>query len=886
MISPQLGALVPAGVDENVMTLWRIGVSLLLACLGFIIAPAGPLQDGIWLLVSFGSVAAVVVGIRAHRPESPRPWRTLAAALSLLAVGGALGVPAVAAAFGAWSALLGPLESVLYLTGYLGMGLASLRFARSVVPEGDSEALLDGCIVMVSLVTVLWGALFAAGSGGGSATALVRATLVVLVVTPSWSAAMAVRVLFVTGARIASVWLLSVAVAAGFAANTAYGILLRDGVTGMPRWVVGCWLLAYAAAGAAALHPSMQALARPAQRAEDTLPIARVAVLGAALFGPPLGLLLVDGGRHSATIVGSLLLSALVCWRFAGLIRRHLEDRAALTVRSDRQAVLAAIAERGLRNPSFEEFVAEVEAAITGHIPGLTGTYLDAKLAGRSARSGFQLTPVVGRTTRHGFLLAEGNREAQGEEADFLLTLAALLAGFLDRHEADEDMRRRALHDHLTGLPNRTLLLDRLDRAVGQHRRHGTALAVLFIDLDGFKQVNDTLGHAAGDALLRGVAARLAGAVRATDTVARFSGDEFVILVQGATQDGVRVLAGQILGVVTEPMVIGDRDVVVGASIGLVCADEDMSDPAELLLHADWAMYRAKAGGRGRVEEFDVAARADYRRRLQLELDLPLAVDDGQLRLCYRPVRSLGPDPSGDALVGVEAIVRWEHPELGSITAAEVLDLAEATGLAHVVLDWTLYEAGRALARWRGALPLTAPFTVRVGLSAGQLGHPLLHDRLRHCLAMTGALAAHLLLAVADEVLVSHDQDELVTTLDRLRALGLCIGLDDRGTGSASLTRLRTVPIDVWLMDRRTVRSLASGRTDHAIVVALADVVHRAGVVTLARGIEDAMGAELVRSLGCGMVEGAHVGGDLLPEEVDVALALAHPAERSVELQR
>jgi diguanylate cyclase (GGDEF)-like protein len=581
--------------------------------------PRGLAADVVWQAVTFGAACCVAIGMRVHRPEDDRAWRVIRGSLLLIALAGLVGAESFGIPEDQPAAAVTPL---LYLLAYLGLGWGSVECVHTLLPAGDRAALLDGAIVMVALLTVLWGTALTS-LDADALTGAQQATLVVMSLVPAWVLSMNLRLLFVTGFAVPSAWLLATAGAIALGVNTSFAVLLSNGATRSPVWVNVLWMVGLACVALAALHPSMRRLARRADAHDDVLPFARLAVLGLALVAPPVLLLLAgqQEGREAPAMLGSALVSILVCWRFAGVVRHQSAVKAQLRTRADRQASLSALAEQALRDVPHDDFVAAIEQAVTTHLPGHVGTYVSTDRSGRGVVMGFQLTPVAGAHRRHGFLLAEGGSEVEGEDADFLRTLAALLAGFLDRHEADRVMRHRALHDDLTGLPNRALLLERLDRAIVRRRREGQPVGLLFVDLDGFKRVNDTIGHAAGDDLLREVTGRLGDEVRRDDTLARLAGDEFVVLLDDVDRPDALDMGTRLLDALQQPFSIAGRRVTIGASVGFAMATDDLVHPDELLQQADWVMYEAKAAGRNQLREFDDCARRAYAHRHDLTAD-------------------------------------------------------------------------------------------------------------------------------------------------------------------------------------------------------------------------------------------------------------------------
>ena len=409
-----------------------------------------------------------------------------------------------------------------------------------------------------------------------------------------------------------------------------------------------------------------------------------------------------------------------------------------------------------------------------------------------------------------------------------------------------EQARHAALHDSLTELPNRTLLAERLGLALAQTRRHDGALAVLSLDLDRFKQVNDTLGHDAGDALLRAVAHRLRGCMRDGDTVARLGGDEFAVLQNSveAAQD-VAALSERLVETLSAPYDISGQQVVIGASVGFAMAPGDAADPEQLLKMADIALYRAKADGRGTFRSFKPGMDAKLQARRVLELDLRRALGTAEFELHYQPLVNLA---SGKVTV-FEALLRWNHPERGRVPPAEFVPLAEETGLIVQLGAWVLQQACLAAARW------PEPVRVAVNLSAVQFQTSGVVPAVASALALSGLRPERLELEITETVLL-HDARAAIAILRELRAIGVRIAMDDFGTGYSSLGYLRSFPFDKIKIDQCFVRDIGSSEDCRAIVRAVTGLGLSLGIATTAEGVETLEQLAQVRAEGCQEVQG------------------------------
>ncbi len=433
----------------------------------------------------------------------------------------------------------------------------------------------------------------------------------------------------------------------------------------------------------------------------------------------------------------------------------------------------------------------------------------------------------------------------------FEVTRGALEAQ-LAEHRAR--LEHQALHDPLTGLANRVLLLDRIEHAVESASRRATRIAVLFMDIDYFKSVNDASGHSAGDQLLVQAARRLSAVVRPNDTVARLGGDEFVVLCEDLVDpvpEGVAV-AERIASRFEEPFVVGDRAAVVAASIGVAVAED--GDTAEALLgRADHAMYRAKQLGRGRIEVYDPSIDHQETRRAEISAALHRAVADRQFRIVYQDVLEIG----SRRVIAREALLRWRHPTLGSVPPSEFVPIAETEGLITSIGRWVLAEACRDCVAWRDAGE--PGVGVSVNVSGMQLSDVEFPGDVEHALKESG-LPPDALTVDVTETLFMTDQAGARDGLDRLRALGVRVAIDDFGTGYSLLSWLARLPVDVVKVDRSFVAALGLVDRQAAIVDTMIYLSHKLGLLVVAEGVEtDAQLANL-SDLGCDAAQGFLLG--------------------------
>jgi diguanylate cyclase (GGDEF)-like protein/PAS domain S-box-containing protein len=436
------------------------------------------------------------------------------------------------------------------------------------------------------------------------------------------------------------------------------------------------------------------------------------------------------------------------------------------------------------------------------------------------------------------------------DEAGAVARVVRVSLDITERKAAEERVRHLAHHDPLTDLPNRAFLNDVLERALARAARHGRGLALMLVDLDRFKEINDTLGHPVGDALLVEVARRMTRCLRRGDTLARMGGDEFAVLQEDLeSSEEATALAQRILDELADPFVLGSHTVVSGASIGIAIAPYDGNDVAELARHADLALYKAKGEGRNRARLFEPAMNHQLRERLALEQALRAAIDAEAFELHYQPQQRLG----DGRIVGVEALLRWRHPERGSIPPDRFIPLAEETGLIVPLSDWVLREACRQARRWHDAGH--GPLRISVNLSAELLGRQDVVAAARAALAESGIEAHWLELELTESMLV-RDADQAQRVLGELRALGVGLALDDFGTGYSSLAYLQRFPLDALKIDRGFVADLDRHGSALRIVEAIIRLAHGLHLRVVAEGVETIEQRTTLRRVGCDEIQG------------------------------
>ena len=437
-----------------------------------------------------------------------------------------------------------------------------------------------------------------------------------------------------------------------------------------------------------------------------------------------------------------------------------------------------------------------------------------------------------------------------------------------EQRETEQSLIKQAFHDELTGLPNRALLIDRMTHALAASERSGQPIGVLFIDLDGFKTINDTLGHPVGDTALTKVAERLTAIVRPGDTLARIGGDEFLMLCAGT--DGARgatAVARRILGAFAQPFVLEGREIDIGASIG-IATSMGSEDPNQIIENADTAMYEAKHEGRGRFAIHNETDQSLALERIDTEEALRRAVHNGELRLHYQPELDL----ESGRIVGFEALVRWQRPDGRLVPPIEFIPLAEETGIIVDLGRWVIAEACRQASLWRVyRTPDQEPVRIWVNLSARQLGDPDLVPFVERTVEAAGISTDEICLEITESALMD-DATAATEQLDQLRRIGISLGIDDFGTGWSQFAYLQRLPLDVLKIDRSFVSGLASDHAAATIVAAIIDLAHALGLIVIAEGVESEDQLAVLRELDCDQALGFLFSEPREPAAFDHAL--------------
>ena len=839
--------------------------------------PGGTMLAGI--VAPLACSAAIAAGQRRHSPDRAWVWSLLAWATALFGVGGV-----VAAASGLASGGPGPMFSVadtFYLAGYAVLAAGVLAVLRSRLPRRPPGHGLDAAVLLIALgvaiqelmVEPLWYANHGWARVPSVLYPLMGAVMVLLVA----------RLLALPGTRPRAAWLLTASLAAAVGGDLALAAdRLHDPATQGTLALLPT-LFCYALGGLAALHPSMVELTRPVPLPPPRFHPLRAVGLWAALVTPA-AVAVIAQLRHDEVDTPILFLPTAVIAllgliRLRGLFaeRQRLDTQVAAReayyheILSHTANAVAVVGPEGpfrYTNPVFATKLAlgpEDVLLDLVHPDDRNAAEVALSDAVLGANARCELRPARGQEHSTWFDTTFSPLPADGESGRSAVLV--VMHDITERRNFEAELRHQTLHDGLTGLPNRLLLMDRLDQSLSRGRRRNAPPALLFVDLDHFKTVNDSLGHAVGDRLLRAVADRLRGAVREEDTVVRLGGDEFAVLVespQGA--GGPEVVADRLLQMLRPSFDLTAGRVTVSASIGIATAGLGTSG-AELLREADLAMYRAKAAGRNGFAVFRPEMSEAVAERMRLETDLGIALAEEQFHLLYQPIMDLGTG----TVKGVEALVRWDHPVDGRITPDRFIAVAEENGAIADLGRWVLREATRAAAR------MPAPLYMSVNVSPRQLASDRFVADVEAALEQSGIEPRRLVLEITESMLM-HDMTASTARLGALKELGVHLAVDDFGTGYSSLAYLQQFPIDVLKIDRSFITPMTNNPEAGAIVRALVEMGRALGLRTVAEGVERPEQADRLQQDRCDFAQGYLYSKPIELEAFETFLAVHGPS--------
>ncbi|HSK91998.1 MAG TPA: bifunctional diguanylate cyclase/phosphodiesterase [Euzebyales bacterium] len=850
----------------------------------------GAVGEAAYLVATLSGAALAWSGAGRLPGAARRTWRVIGAGLAMSAVGD------LTYSGYLWTAGEVPgasLADVGWLGCYvlLAVGVFRLAGATRTRAAGDVDALLDAAAVGIVALIVVWYASIRVIVGDASTPAFVRVVWAAYPILDAVLLALAVRLLL-GGVPRRSMVLLATGVGCWLVADFAYVLWAAEGTYGVSlelAWMVGPVLI-----GAAAWSPVHRGT--PPAGGTGSVGAARLMLLTVPILVP--NVIDIWGNAQGfdpdpvLLLAVTTTLASLVYVRAWRLLTANARARSALRSRQRYFEALAA-------NSSDASLVVDRDGRLA--TDWVVPEPLRSGGAAASGLRGVDATELLGWASPEGFrrLLDRardlagiatsqelGYVDAAGRSRWMLVRACDLtsdpdvrgvvlnLHDVTERKEIEQALEHRALHDALTGLPNRVLLRDRVEQALRRADRNQRTIAVAYLDLDGFKRVNDSLGHDAGDELLRRVAHRLTASVRPADTVARLGGDEFAILIEDVADDAVTQIVDRVVRELGAPVRLDERPVVAPASVGLAVSERDAT-AMSLLRDADVAMYRAKAIGGNQWVRYEPQMRTLVEEQLRLEADLVTALGDDQFELLYQPVMQL----ETNTVVGFEALLRWHHPELGLITPDRFIPIAERTGLIEPIGRWVLETACGTLAGWRGRD--RRGLTMAVNVSGRQLASDRFVADVAAVIERTGVSADRVVLEMTETVLV-EDVAGVGVRLQELRELGVRLAIDDFGTGYSSLGYLRQFPIDILKIDQSFVNTIVEPGAVPPIVRGLLDLAATLQLETVAEGIELEVQHEQLRDGRCEMGQGYLFARPMPFDEADRIVAALSVASEDV----
>ena len=865
--------------------------ALALLCVVHAARPDGLIGDSSYVIVTLGA-GLIGLGVASRRPMPERRsllW--IAVGVTCSGIGDLLymiiqridGVAPDAS-----------IADIFYLASYVafGIGLLMMLQSTSSVRSLDIDSLIDtGSFAVFAMIVV--GVVVGVGDDVFRNQSLSVVARLVWVAYPILDAALlAVLLRSMITRRLFSTRGLLVAAGITFWLSSDFATLLKVNADAYSTWMDLGWMLGAASmiAGIAARSDVDRQKATRAPRASAG---ARVVISLCPLLAPGIVQIWASANHRPTSpvllFIATVALVLLAAARSTRLVRaRHVHE--ARLVEGERY--FQALAE----NSADAVVVVDSDGRIVNDSPNL------AEMVGKPG----QLTigcdaidfinptePESVRTALARMQASQGVvnqgdlriRHTDGGERWFSLriinqTFDPAIAGLIvnihditDRKRVEAELVHRAFHDPLTGLANRALFYDRIDHALRRASRTGNELAIVYLDVDGFKTLNDSRGHEAGDNALRDIAARLVDCVRPADTVARFGGDEFAILIESPDPLAeAGSIAERILNAFTTPFQVGEQQVVLSTSIGVTIGDR-ASSASSLLRDADIAMYRSKTTGRAKWSVYEPQMRAAAVDRFQIELDLQDALADRQFSLLYQPIVELEPG----TIIGFETLIRWHHPTRGLVEPDSFISIAEANGSIVEIGRWVLDEACRVAAEWQTRYP-NRNLSIAVNVSARQLARHDIVDHVRLALRQSGLTPASLVLELTETALV-QDAGIAALRLHELRALGVKLAVDDFGTGYSSLSYLRQFPVDILKIDRSFINTITEREQVPAIVRGLLDLGRTLNLQTVAEGIEVALQRDALRDQQCQFGQGFLFARPMPLAEVTELLASSFPSD-------
>ena len=858
----RIAARVPDGRPD---TIWRVYLLVGVAAVVFYLTPlAGPIKPVLYDLIGASAVPAIFFGLRRYQPRVHLPWVLLALGQLFFVLGDAIHVYAnlvLHRELGQPSVV-----DALWLSGYLLIVAALVLLLRSRDDGRDKVGTIDASIIATGFTLLVWTYVIAPAAADRSLSEAERVFAVLYPVLDLLLLAVTVRM--AVRAASAAQRLLLLSMVTLFVADSLGGQSALSGAF-VDEVVYPLWLVAYLTTGAAALHPSMRALSEPQEPTDDRPSGRRLWLLAACSLLAPL-VLLAQWARGAPLDVPVLAGSAAVLFLL-------VVARVSLMARSMEALTERLAAQRGeqrfrslVQNATDVIVVLDPAGIVIYETPSVSrvlgyapGTLLGTRMADLAHPDDVHLLdlrdpgaqePVL----RQGRLrLADGSWAPVEVDVSDLSTdpavggLVLTIRDVRERHELERQLTHQAFHDPLTGLPNRQLFVDRLAQVLADADRSSCDTSLLFLDLDDFKSVNDTLGHDVGDQLLQSVAERLAATLGRGHTLCRLGGDEFAALLPATGPQDAEWAAQRLCAALGEPFDLLGRRLRVTGSVGVATRGDATRalTGADLLAAADTAMYSAKQAGRNRLAVFAAPMHEQLLRRVGLEQDLHRAVQAQQLTLAYQPVVAL----HGGRVVGLEALVRWTSPTCGPVSPVEFIPLAEQTGLIVPLGRHVLWTACAFVAECNRSLPADEALHVAVNVSVRQLREPDLMSDIQAALAAADLSPDLLTLEITESIRLYDGSAEV---LNRLKTIGVRLSLDDFGTGYAALSHINELPIDELKIDRSFVSALTDSSHHVHLVAAILGLARALGLSVVAEGVETAEQARRLADLGCELAQG------------------------------
>jgi diguanylate cyclase (GGDEF)-like protein/PAS domain S-box-containing protein len=846
---------------------------------------AGPLKAGpVFNVIGFSAVIAIVVGVRMHKATARLAWYLIALGQAFFVAGDALSYN--------YKALFGtalPFPSVadpVYLAVYPLTVAGLLLLIRARKPGRDWASLVDAMIVTIGLALLSWVFLIAPYTHDPT---LALGTKLVSIAYPLGDIlilGVAVRMAVGGGRRSPSYYLMITAVAAVLVTDSVYGWISLHGIYTPGDPLDGGWILYYVLLGAAALHPSMRSVSE-SRPAKVKLTRARILGISAATLIAPVVEMLESSASESLTaiVIGSaaIVMFALVVGRMIGLartqdataarervllesaLRTEGEARLGALVQHSSDVILLLAPDAGVRyaSPSVRHVLGYDVADFVGrrfldYVPEGDRALVESVLRGLLAR-----TP--GPSDAFGFRIRHRDGRLLHTECLFTNLLEHAAVGGIvvnvrdvtERKQFEEQLTYQAFHDSVTDLANRALFRDRVEHALSRRGNGSRSLAVLFLDLDNFKNINDTFGHDAGDRVLQTISGRLRSGLRTGDTAARLGGDEFAVLLEDiAHETAISEIVAQLLDSITAPLWLDGREASVECSIGIAIAHStNGTEPSvtvdELLRNADVAMYEAKTADGNTFRHFRPEMHETVVEQLALRADLKAAIAADGLTLAYQPIF----DVRTGAITGYEALLRWEHAVRGSVPPAVFIPVAEDSGLIVPLGRWVLARACQDAVAFQRVDSYPQHRVLSVNISARQLARVELVDEVRSALRSSG-LDPHCLMLEITESLLIADVELAIERLNALRQLGVRIAIDDFGTGYSSLSYILQLPLDALKIDKRFIDSVDGNDKESRLTAAVIGLARVLELRCIAEGIERPAQHERLKELGCDYAQG------------------------------